>query len=215
MVLMIDLLSDDSLDDSLVDSPPKGTLKQRWYERRDLLLQFIKENQRYPHHHEIYDGFNIYHWMMCQCSFYERNILKEDKILLWNEIITAVPSTMGPTSAVGLTTQQAVSPTTRQDVSLQKKIYHKSKAHIEFYSNIWMTSKNLLVEFIKIHQRLPMSKEIFKNTNIGHWVTNQRYRRKILQEWQLMELHTIPEWSWSTQFFYTSQKKTALAFILN
>jgi len=197
--------------------------KQKWYERRNSLIEFIKKYQRYPHHRENYDGFNIYRWMMCQFSFYERNILKDDKVLLWNEVITILPSSK---------IQAVITPNENSDdedssfedsnkslrrSSVQKKIYHKSDNYINYYSALWMKAKDTLVDFIKVHHRLPQSQETFNNNNIGRWVKNQKYRKNTLSNWQLKELYMIPEWTWYTNssFYHLPQNKMALDFILN
>lgn len=64
---------------------------------------------------------------------------------------------------------------------------------------LWSQKLSLLREYVTQNGRLPVTKEVYKGTNLGRWMSNMRsrYRNRKLSADRASALEKIPGWAWS------------------
>lgn len=96
-----------------------------------------------------------------------------------------------------------------------KKTNKLTKEKIEMFENIpgwfwkcdpdeiWNNNFDLIEEYIKNNNKLPVQKTKYKNFSIGRWINKQRAGKDGLEQWKIDKLESLDGWYWK----YDLEKK--------
>ena len=115
----------------------------------NLLKEFININKRYPLFNEMYNDKNIGAWVIKNRVIFKNGKKDENGNIYYKTFKL---------------TQKQIDKLNEINFIWERKIEN----------NTWQENYNLLLDFIKEHNRLPKHSEIYKNKNIGAWICNQK-----------------------------------------
>ncbi len=124
----------------------KDKVKLKWDEWKNLLFEFCNKNNRVPIRKDKYKSQNIGGWLQNQKGKINSNEDDLYKKLATNEYI-----------------KQSL------DEYLEHKKQNKDKVKLK-----WNKWKDLLFEFCDINKKCPISRDKYKNQNIGSWLQDQK-----------------------------------------
>jgi len=124
----------------------KGKIKLNWTEQKNLLFQFLQENERIPEQREKYKYISIGQWY-----HHQKMKIDSDK------------------SEVYIKLSESLIIKENLDLYLKNKEKNKRKIKLN-----WTEQKNLLFQFVGEYERIPKKREKYKDINIGSWFQNQK-----------------------------------------
>lgn len=178
-----------------------------WEKKYKLLIKYLQEYNRYPKNRETYQDEKIGIWCFCQKrallegSMCEERYRKLDNIGFWDNYgraacwnnkyqllceyihdICEIPNYSTVYKGVELGKWCQVQCKKQKRGKLSEERFEKLK-ELGFWNkktsdDIWNEKYDLLSEFIDKHNRFPYTDEVYKEFNIGPWVSTQRISKK-------------------------------------
>jgi len=120
-----------------------------WKKMYNLCLDFVKEYNRTPRYSDTYNGEPIGTWYGYQITLIEYNWLSDEQINLLKQLQF-------------------------QEKKVEVVIYHPKGKHQER----WEDACLLYIEYVQKYGCGPGKNEIYKNINLGKWVSSQKHYLK-------------------------------------
>jgi superfamily II DNA or RNA helicase len=209
----------------------KEILNDNWDDNYNLLVDYINENWALPIAKEIYNDVNIGNWVSMQRDNYKQNKLSNEQIeklesLLdwswnphndaWNdnynllkdfiEINNHLPKTDEIYKDIKIGSWLHIQ---RQNIKQCKLSQDRAELikSVKYFTmcerdDTWNSTFNLLNEYVDLYNKLPKHNEIYKNINIGDWITTQRvkYKNNKLSQDRIKKIESLEDWIWFTDY---------------
>ena len=200
--------------------------ENRWYSQHSFLLKYIKKYNKLPN-----EEHDLYNWCNVQKQNYKENKLSNERIKLlesisiwswgfkdiWNKKYNLCVKFIKSHNKIPIVSDTIGNIKIGQWVSTQRRDYKNNKLdnnQIKLLEEIknwkwepindyWVNNYKLLLEFVKINNKLPKKSESIKIVKIGIWCMRQRQKYnnptentgKLTPD-QIKQLELIKGWKW-------------------